>query len=205
MHMLVMRTLAITVATTALATFAPGVPARVANDVLPHQYVATLSSKAEPFRLRTNGRALFRATLDQRPHVHDATRPFKPGDPLVWRVAFTRLSSPVRAITMRAARPGRTGRRLVTLCRPCSRVAHGTLPLNGPLAIALDQAPFCYVQSPCSIAQPEQFTVYIEIATDRYPQGEIRGQLRFCSPSPTFHNRGSCSPPDYPSIAGGAR
>lgn len=74
----------------------------------------------------------------------------------------------------------------------------GRCPRNGPLAIALDQAPLCSVKSPCSIAEPEQFAVYVEIETTRYPQGEIRGQLRGCSTTPNFHHRGSCSPPGYP-------
>jgi hypothetical protein len=201
MHTRVMLTLAMAAATTAPAIFAPSLSARIVNDVLPHQYVATLTAKAERSEVRSNGLALFRATVDQRPHVRDATRPFKPGDPLVWRVAFTQLSGPVRAIRIHAARPGHTGPTLVTLCRPCASGAHGTLPLNGPLAIALDQAPFCYVQGPCSIAQPEQYPVYVEIATARYPKGEIRGQLRFCSMRRTYRRHGSCSPHDYPVIA----
>lgn len=202
-----MSKLALIVATAIalIGSVAPSARAHDANDVLPHQYVATLNARQQVPRTQGNGLALFRVTLDQRPHVSQATRPFKPGDPLLWRVAFTRLSSPVRAITLRAAPPARKGRVLVTLCGPCAAGAHGTLPLNGPLAIALDQAPFCSVKSPCSTAEPEQFAVYVEIATTRYPQGEIRGQLRFCSPRPTFHNHGSCSPPDYPALAANGR
>jgi hypothetical protein len=76
----------------------------------------------------------------------------------------------------------------------------GTLSLNRRLAIALDQAPICEAQSPCSVAEPALLAVYVELNTARHPQGEIRGQLRFCSTTPTYHQRSSCSPPGYPAL-----
>src|SRR5690348_8129965 len=95
----VLAAAAIATTATLAAAFAPRAPALAANDVLPHQYVATLNAKQQLPRTHSNGLTLFRATLDQRPHVSQAARPFKPGDPLVWRIAVRQLSSPVRAIT----------------------------------------------------------------------------------------------------------
>jgi hypothetical protein len=200
MNTRVLIPLTVTVAAAFVAVLAPRAPALNANDVLPHQYVATLNAQQGIPRTDSRGLAVFRATLDQRPHVHDATRPFKPGDPLVWRIAFTRLSGQVESITLNAGAPGHRGQALRTICSPCIGGAHGTLSLNGRLAIALDQAPICLIQSPCSVAEPELFAVYVEINTARHPQGEIRGQLRFCSTTPTYNQHGSCSPPGYPAL-----
>jgi hypothetical protein len=200
--MLMRILLALSAAAAIVAALVPIAPARVANNPLPDQYVATLNTKQQVPQAQGNGRATLRMTLNQRPRVSQATRPFKPGDPLTWRVAFSGLSGGVVALTLKAAAPGHTGRTLVTLCSPCASDAHGALPLNAPLAIALDQSPLCYVQSPCSRAEPDQFTVYVELETTRRPQGELRGQLRLCSTTPTFEHRGSCSPPGYPTLAG---
>lgn len=187
-------------ATIVAAVAAPSAPGGALNDTLPHQLVATARVRQQTALRPGGGRLLLRVSVDQRPHVRDASRPFKPGDVLGWRVAFTGLGSSAVSITLRAASPGGTGKPLAALCRVCHSGAHGTLSLNGPLAIELDQPTICAVSPPCSPQEPNEIRIYADIAAPGRPAVELRAQLRDCTTSLTYRNRGSCTPTGYPPV-----
>jgi hypothetical protein len=125
---------------------------------------------------------------------------FNQHDTLSWRLTFKNLSGPVLAAQIRVGRPGTAGPVAITLCAPCHSDAHGRAQLGRRLAIAIDQFPICDNQPPCSIAEPNQYNAYVEINTRAHPGGEIRGQLRLCTPDryKTYEHRGACTPPGYP-------
>ena len=196
-HRTVLALLAATIGAALAAASAPG---SALNDPLPHQLVATASVQQQTPPRAGDGRVLLRVWVDQRPHVREASRPFKPEDVLSWRVAFAGLDSSAASITLHAAAPGGTGKLLATLCRACHSGAHGTLSLNGPLAIELDQPIICTVSAPCSQQDRDQIGIYADLATRNRPAVELRGQLRYCTTTRTYRNRGSCTPTGYPPL-----
>jgi hypothetical protein len=192
--------LALLAANIGAALAAASAPGSALNDPLPHQLVATAGMQQQTPPRAGGGRVLLRVSVDQRPHVRQASRPFKPGDVLSWRVAFAGLGSPAASITLHAAAPGRTGMLLATLCRACHSGAHGTVTLKAPLAIELDQPTICTISAPCSPQERDQIGIYVNLATPGRPAVELRAQLRFCTTRRTYRNRGSCSPTGYPPL-----
>jgi hypothetical protein len=192
--------LALPAATIGAALAAASATGSALDDVLPHQLVATASVHQQTPPRAVDGRVLLRVSVDQRPQVHEASRPFKPGDVLRWRVAFAGLGSPAASITLHAAAPGRTGKLLATLCRACRSGAHGTLSLNGPLAIELDQPTICTTSAPCSPQDRDQIGIYANLTPPSRPAVDLRGQLRYCTTRRTYRNRGSCTPTGYPPL-----
>jgi CHRD domain-containing protein len=177
-----------------LATSASG---RALNDCGPCPFVATLSPKQEPHGTSGAGIGLLRAVMTSHPPRRSQDAPFNQHDTLSWRLTFRSLSGPALAAQIRIGRPGSTGPVAITLCAPCRSNAHGSTRLGRRLAIVVDQGSICDKQHPCSLAEPNQIGAYVEIRTSAHPQGEIRGQLRLCTPN-SYEHRGACTPPGYP-------
>ena len=199
-HPLMLPTaLALTVCVVA-GSLATGATGRVLNSCGPCPAVATLSPKQEPHRSSGTGIGLLRAVLTSHPPLRSQSEPFNQHDTLSWRLTFRNLTGPALAAQIRIGQPRSTGPVAITLCAPCTSGAHGSVPLGRPLAIVVDQGSICDKQHPCSLAEPNQIGAYVAIKTSAHPQGEIRGQLRDCTPNPfkTYKHRGACTPPGYP-------
>ena len=176
---------------------ATGANRRVLNGCGPCRSVATLSPKQEPHGSSGAGIGLLRAVLTSHPLGRSQTTGFNQHDTLSWRLTFRNLSGPALAAQIRIGQPGSTGPVAITLCAPCRSDAHGRVPLGRPLAVVANHGVICDTQTPCPLAEPDQLGAYVEITTRAHPQGEIRGQLRFCLANPYKH-RGACTPPGYP-------
>ena len=176
---------------------ATGATGRVLNSCGPCSVVATLSPKQEPHGSSGTGIGLLRAVLTSHPPLRSQSEPFNQHDTLSWRLTFRNLTGPALAAQIRIGRPGTTGPVAITLCAPCASGAHGRVPFGRPFAIVVDQEPICDTQPPCSVAEPGQFDAYVEIRTRAHPQGEIRGQLRYCLRN-EYKHRAACTPPGYP-------
>lgn len=179
------------------AGLATGATGRDLNSCGPCPAVATLSPKQEPHGPSGTGIGLLRAVLTSHPPLRSQSEPFNQHDTLSWRLTFRNLSGPALAAQIRIGRPGSTGPVAITLCAPCRSGAHGSVPLGRSLAIVVDQGSICDKQHPCSLAEPNQIGAYVEIKTSAHPQGEIRGQLRYCRPN-QYKHRAACTPPGYP-------
>lgn len=83
---------------------------------------------------------------------------------LTWRLQWVRVSEPITGASIHYGRAGRTGRTALVLCRQC----HSPVSGHSKLAPGLARA----------ILQPKGGGLaYVTIATERNPQGEIRGEL----------------------------
>ena len=181
-----------------LAGLAAGANNRVLNGCGPCPFVATLSPEQQPHGSSGAGIGLLRAVMTSHPPQRSQDAGFNQHDTLAWRLTFRNLSGPALAAQIRIGQPGSTGPVAITLCAPCRSGAHGSAPLGRPLAIVADQGAICYKQSPCPLAEPNQYGAYVEIRTGAHPGGEIRGQLRFCTSYRSYKHRGACTPPGYP-------
>lgn len=188
--------LALTVCAVAggLATGASG---RVLNSCGPCSIVATLSPTHRLHGSHGAGIGLLRAVLTSHPPQRSQMSGFNQHDTLTWRLTFRNLSGPALAAQIRIGRPGSTGPVAITLCAPCRSGARGRVPLGRQFAVVVDQGVICNNQPPCSFAEPGQFGAYVAIRTSAHPQGEIRGQLRYCRPN-EYRHRAACTPPGYP-------
>jgi hypothetical protein len=179
------------------AGLATGAGNRVVNGCGPCPFVATLSARQEPHGSSGAGIGLIRAVMTSHPPSRSQETAFNQHDTLSWRLTFRNLSGPALIAQIRIGPPGSTGPVAITLCAPCRSGAHGSTPLGRPLEVAVDQGAICDKQHPCSLAEPAQIGAYVEIGTSAHPHGEVRGQLRGCTPNPYKH-RGACTPPGYP-------
>ena len=196
-HLLTLGTALALTACVVAGGLATGAAGRVLNSCGPCPAVATLSPKQEPHGSSGTGIGLLRAVLTSHPSRRSQSEPFNQHDTLSWRLTFRKLGGPALAAQIRIGQPGSKGPVAITLCAPCRSGAHGSAPLGRPLAIVVDQGPICDALPPCTFAEPSQLGAYVEIKTSAHPQGEIRGQLRYCRPN-QYKHRGACTPPGYP-------
>jgi hypothetical protein len=83
---------------------------------------------------------------------------------LTWRLQWVRVSEPTTEASIHYGRTGRTGATALLLCKHCMSPANGHTKLTPGLARA--------------ILQPQgEGLAYVTIATERNPQGEIRGEI----------------------------
>lgn len=83
---------------------------------------------------------------------------------LTWRLQWVRVSEPTTQAGIHFGRTGRTGATALLLCRHCLSPASGHSKLSTRLARA--------------ILQPQgEGLAYVSIATERSPQGEVRGEI----------------------------
>src|SRR4051812_25561737 len=80
---------------------------------------------------------------------------------LTWKLTFVHLSGKAVAAHVHTGRAGKSGAVVIPLCAPCRSGAHGTIALK-PAQLAL------VLRSGAS---------YVNVHTQKNPNGEIRGQL----------------------------
>lgn len=120
-----------------------------------HSLKAKLNARQavpRPRRPARRARGVFTATLS----------PTGTGATLAWRLAFRRLSSPVRAAHIHRGRPGKRGSVLVRLCRPCRSRTIATSEVRGRSARKALMSG----------------KAYVDVHTKRNPRGEIRGRVK---------------------------
>jgi len=87
-----------------------------------------------------------------------------PGAPgqwrLIWRLSVSHLSGPATGAFIHLASPGQSAAPSFKLCSPCLPVSHGVMALSSTHAATL------------STSQE-----YVDVATAKNPNGEIRGQI----------------------------
>jgi hypothetical protein len=82
------------------------------------------------------------------------------GTTLTWKLTFSKLTGPANAAHIHMAAKGKSGGVVVPLCGPCTSGASGTATI-----------------SPSVLAAFGKHQLYVNVHTDKNPNGEIRGQL----------------------------
>jgi Cu/Zn superoxide dismutase len=83
------------------------------------------------------------------------------GTKLVWHLKFSHLTGKADAAHIHLGAKGKAGNVLIALCGPCSKSAMGTVKLNA-----------------MQIRDLSKVATYVNVHTAKYPNGEIRGQLK---------------------------
>jgi hypothetical protein len=82
------------------------------------------------------------------------------GTTLTWRLTFAHLSGPATAAHIHMGVRGVSGPIVIPLCGPCAS------PVTGSMSVTTDE-----------INQLKTRKMYVNVHTDRNPNGEIRGQI----------------------------
>lgn len=82
------------------------------------------------------------------------------GNKLSWKLTFSHLTGHATAAHIHIGAMGKAGNVLASLCSPCMNGVHGTTTLSG-----------------AARTQLSHHKLYVNIHTDKNPNGEIRGQL----------------------------
>jgi CHRD domain len=82
------------------------------------------------------------------------------GTTLKWKLTFAKLTGPATAAHIHMAARGKSNIPLVPLCTPCTSGATGTATLTAQEITAF-----------------KKHLLYVNVHTDKNPNGEIRGQL----------------------------
>jgi hypothetical protein len=82
------------------------------------------------------------------------------GSKLTWKVTFAKLTGPATAAHIHMAPKGQSGNVVVPLCGPCTNGQTGTSTLTASVMAAF-----------------KKHLLYVNVHTDKNPNGEIRGQL----------------------------
>jgi hypothetical protein len=82
------------------------------------------------------------------------------GSKLTWKLTFAKLTGPATAAHIHMAAKGKSGNIVVPLCGPCTNGQTGTSTLIASVLAAF-----------------KKHLLYVNVHTDKNPNGEIRGQL----------------------------
>lgn len=82
------------------------------------------------------------------------------GSKLTWKLTFAKLTGPATAAHIHMAAKGQSGNVVVPLCGPCTNGQTGTSTLSASVLVAF-----------------KKHLLYVNVHTDKNPNGEIRGQL----------------------------
>jgi hypothetical protein len=83
------------------------------------------------------------------------------GATLTWKLTFTKLTGPATMAHIHTGKKGVSGPVVVTLCAPCKSPAKGTAKITAKIIKALESG-----------------GAYVNVHTGKYPNGEIRGQIK---------------------------
>src|SRR5262249_6993529 len=90
------------------------------------------------------------------------------GNTLRWRLTFAHLSTPPVAVVLHTGKPGKVGPRVAQIR------GRGASPATGFVILTQSQIMSLLLDG-----------MYVNLGTEKYPHGEIRGQLRFQTDSAT--------------------